>query len=652
MSSNKFLTHSEKRFRLYLPLVIALLAVSEKNSISQRYGSKYPVGIIPAELKANAHKVVRTSERVIAFNSPIDASIQTTLILTILNENAIQDAILVIPYDKFSRVHNISGTIYNEAGEKVEQVSGDKILDVSAISNISLFDDNRVKYFEPKYRTCPFTVEYHYEQKLNGFLDLPDWTPIEDFHTSVQSASFTLKVKNQGSVKYKPLNLQAEPDYSFDKAYHSLTWKLENLKAYLQEPFSPSLSDYSPTLLVTPLAFNLNNHPGSTETWQHFGQWIYQINKTQTTLPETTLRQITDLVKDCPSDYAKAKKLYEFLQQKTRYVSIQIGIGAWKPIAASEVDRLGYGDCKALTNYFQALLAAVGIPSVYTLVLAGDDAGPVLPDFAGTQFNHAFLCIPFGQDTTWVECTNQRIPFGYIGSFTDDRYVLLVDENKSRLTHSHAYSLDENRVNSRATLLLDEAGEATIKSCKSSSGIFFSERLQLMYLDQELQKKILYKDLNLPGISLLSYAFGREEKSGPEFTEILEWKVPSYASITGSRMLVSFNRLVQPAQTLRKLVERKSNITIRRPYALADTVQLTLPPGYSVESLPEPAIKSSPFGHASYEYLLNGNTITFIRNLTIFKGVYPANSYPTMVSFFNSITFQDGVKLWLIRAAP
>jgi hypothetical protein len=63
----------------------------------------------------------------------------------------------------------------------------------------------------------------------------------------------------------------------------------------------------------------------------------------------------------------KAKLIYDYVQQKSRYVSIQVGIGG-KPMDASDVDRLGYGDCKGLTNYTKVLRQ---VPS-YNTILYGD----------------------------------------------------------------------------------------------------------------------------------------------------------------------------------------------------------------------------------------------------------------------------------------
>ncbi|MEZ5148897.1 MAG: hypothetical protein R2759_17950 [Bacteroidales bacterium] len=48
---------------------------------------------------------------------------------------------------------------------------------------------------------------------------------------------------------------------------------------------------------------------------------------------------------------------------------------------AETVDRVGYGDCKALTNYTKSLMEAVQIPAVYNLVRAGDEASRIITGF-------------------------------------------------------------------------------------------------------------------------------------------------------------------------------------------------------------------------------------------------------------------------------
>mgnify|MGYP001126063175 FL=1 len=97
-----------------------------------------------------------------------------------------------------------------------------------------------------------------------------------------------------------------------------------------------------------------------------------------------------------------------------RYISVQIGIGGWKPISAEEVDENKYGDCKGLTNYTKALLRTVGIESNYCVVSAGSEIKDISEDFPSMQGNHVILNIPQeGKSDLWLECTSQDTPFNF-----------------------------------------------------------------------------------------------------------------------------------------------------------------------------------------------------------------------------------------------
>ncbi|WP_298288681.1 hypothetical protein [uncultured Lutibacter sp.] len=114
------------------------------------------------------------------------------------------------------------------------------------------------------------------------------------------------------------------------------------------------------------------------------------------------------------------------MQDKTRYISVQVGIGGLRPMLASDVDKLGYGDCKALTNYTKSLLDIVGVESYFTELYGGFDKIDMDFKTPSIQGNHVILNIPNEVNDIWLECTNQKVPFGYIANFTDDRDDIVV----------------------------------------------------------------------------------------------------------------------------------------------------------------------------------------------------------------------------------
>ncbi len=84
------------------------------------------------------------------------------------------------------------------------------------------------------------------------------------------------------------------------------------------------------------------------DSWTNFGAWIISLNKGRSVLPEETKKKLHSLTDGLKTTEEKVKVVYEYMQNRTRYVSIQLGIGGFQPFEASVVDQTGYGDCSGI----------------------------------------------------------------------------------------------------------------------------------------------------------------------------------------------------------------------------------------------------------------------------------------------------------------
>src|SRR5678816_2665900 len=109
---------------------------------------KYPVSSIPENLTKDANAVKRMEEIVFEIISLKEAVYHRKVVYTILNENGERYAAMVVGYDKLRKVSSIDGTLYDAKGNVLRKAKNKDIQDYSAVQDISLFDDNRVKVLD------------------------------------------------------------------------------------------------------------------------------------------------------------------------------------------------------------------------------------------------------------------------------------------------------------------------------------------------------------------------------------------------------------------------------------------------------------------------------------------------------------------------
>lgn len=605
----------------------------------------FPVKEIPDSLKTEAYAIVRSSKTIFTYKTPSSGSQYRYLALTVLNKNGDESAIFNEYYDKFRNISGLKIIIYDASGKKIKTVKTDEIIDNSVFTGSeTLITDGRFKAFRPVVNSYPYTIVTEYTVNYKGILGIPAWYPQTDNNISVQQSTYILKVASGLNVNIKEENCSHSNAIENNQSVY--TWEASNIKAFETELHMPRKPKHVISATIVPLKFEMDGKQGSMESWQSFGKWVNDLNNQENKISEKTRTEILNLTKDATSDYEKVKILYKYLQNKTRYVSINLGIGGWKPMDASVTDQFGYGDCKALSNYLQVLLKEVGVNSIYTYIYAG-----TIPeyDIPKNFFNHALITVPLANDTLFLECTNQHVPFGFLGRSTSDRQVLLITSDGGKLVYNKKYTAEQNLQSRRATVQFDSKGIAKIKVNTAYQGLQYENIFSVIYAGAEDQKKWMYKYVNIPSINIKSYRFSPDDKTLPVGNLEFEAEVSDYLTISSKRVFLPLNLMNRNEATPSTTKARKFDFELTYPYTDVDTINYILPTGLKIESVPADIDLKTKYGEYRTKTFVNGDTIQYVRFINSKTGLFPASEFSNFADYMKKVAKADAAKIALLR---
>lgn len=630
----------------YLLLLFLCLNISTKAQVN------YSVSAIPPTLRAGANAIVRNSEMELSMLSSDNVILKGKKAITILNKGGDDHADLFLYYNKNVSIKGVKGYILDASGSQIGKFALNNFIDRSAISDISLYEDDRVKYYSPAILSYPFTIVYEYELRLKQNLVLPDWYANQTPDLAVEKSSYTFKYNPADKVKIKAYNYTGQPEENLSEGLKTLTWSISNLPAFKHEPYAPDPDLFRIFVKIAPEQFSFYRTKGQASNWEDLGKWIYtDLIKSRQNLDPAVITEIKSMVADLKTDREKAKKIYEYMQEKTRYISVQIGIGGFQPMFANDVQRLGYGDCKALVNYMQSLLNIVDIPSMYCVVNAGNFKQQMDPEFASMdQGNHVILCLPLGKDTTWLECTSQTMPFGFLGDFTDDRSVLACTAEGGKLLHTPVLNTQMNETKRIADLKVDTKGNINgimTTTFKGSQYDIYESIINLPSTDQVNKLKQYY---DVDNINFEKVSLSQEKTDKPVTKENLSIKIPAYVPISNQNAYLIVN-LFNKLPATRTVTDRKLALYINRGYTDYDEITYQLPEGAELDYKPKDLEISNVYGSYRCSITKNGNTLVYHRKFVLNNGTHPPKDYQAFASFMNIVSNADRAKV-ILKLSP
>jgi hypothetical protein len=604
--------------------------------------SPYDTAKIAPELLPNAAVVIRLEEQTFDLKSIGKATYTYKTAFTILNKNGDDAASFAEYYNRNSTIFNLRATLYDSKGVKVKEYKSSDFNDRSAISDGSVYEDGRVKQLDFLYSDYPYTIEYSFIREYYGIASIPSWNPVPGFGYSVEKSQYIYKTPL--SISFKQLKGKGVTTDSIKvKDKMEYKWSCENVKAFEYEPLSTGLKNVTPWITLAPNDFEYDTFRGNMETWKNLGAWIYKLNSEPQLLPLPIKAKVASLTSDAKTSKEKISRLYQYLQANTRYVSVQLGIGGFKPINADKVAAVNYGDCKALSNYMKTLLNEAGIKS--NLVVIGYDMPSMNAKFASlSQANHMILCVPLQKDTVWLECTSQTTPAGHLDNGCSDKNVLLITEEGGKIVRSPLYKPEDNFQKRLVNVDLKETGEADISVVTEFGDAQYDQNHGSMLLEPTEQRKRIMNLLDIPNFQLNTVNYSQANKDVAVFKENISVKSTQLLTGSENRRFITLNLMNRRESVPAKVADRKTYFSMPYGYEDVDEVVISIPKGYTVEYLPKELLIESEFGKYLAKAEVKGNTIVYNRTQIMNGKKFTPDKYNSLVDFYNKIYKADKVK--------
>lgn len=571
---------------------------------------------IPDSLKKGAHAVMRLDEVSITYQSVGHYRESMHQLITVLDDSGEHHFHPAFAVDRFKKVMSLDVRILDANGVEVKRYGQKDFESFNYDDGYSLATDANYIRLEALHTTLPCTIDIKVEIDVSGSISPPSWSFVSKGN-AVESSRFSISMPAGLDLLYRKEHGAGEPVATLDKNVKSYMWTARGLPA--NGVIDPSTGRRRfPRLQLSVTPFQYGGYKGEIRNWRSFGKWFWDLYQ-EPAEPFSPARkeEIKSMFKNAGSSRQVIDSLYRYMQRNMRYVSIQLGIGGLKPFPVSFVDQKKYGDCKALTNYMRYLLLEAGIKSYPALINAGDDEEPIDTSFASSQFNHVILCVPFnGGDTTWLECTSKFTQPGVLGSFTENRYALLIREDGGHIVSTPRSVATGNILTTRMVVELDPDGSGKGELSMDCKGDFLQAYLEYRAkTTREEWKRYMVREAGLKEPDAFIIAEPRPMPGGQPLIQVAYEKVPVVNS--GGKLFIPL-RLVSLNPGSTKFSSSNEPTT---PFTRIDSSIYILPAGFHPQSLPPEQHMNTSFGSFETEYVFEkeSNRLVIRALLTIDK---------------------------------
>jgi len=553
------------------------------------------------------------------------------------------------------KISSLSAVTYNLQDGKVKKtkVSKKNIFDEKLNENISqkklTFPDIKEGIvLEFKYKlTSP------YEYSIDD-LDFQYAIPVKKFKTKIEIPEFY--TFNQRAKGFYSIPVKRNSKYialgNFRFTMNTLAYEAKDIPALKNdEPFVSNVYNYRGGIKFELAKRDLLKFGGSIDyfntSWDKVTKQIYQAQSFGGELKKSSYYKddLATLLASSKTEIEKIANIYQFVKSKVKWNGYY---GKYSDVGVRKAYKEGVGNSAEINLMLTSMLRNAGIEAHPVLVSSRSNGIPLFPTTKG--FNYVVSVAFIGEKYMLLDATEPYALPNVLPTRALNWNGRIVRKNGSSSwipLVSSKPALVNHTVN--AKINIDEGIiEGLIRSKYDNlSALNFRSRYNVMK-DEEVQSK-LEEDYN---IEIENFRINNKASLGKPIVRMVKFSSEDLIEGISNKLYINpllfFNRTVNPF----KSEERKFPVEFDSPWKTSYMISMSIPEGYSVESIPEPLAigMSDDIGIFKIQVKQTGNKINVMSSIEFNEVKINPSHYKELKGFYKQMIDKEAEKIILVKS--
>jgi hypothetical protein len=511
-------------------------------------------------------------------------------------------------------------------------------------------------------------IEYRWREVRGGALanyiqlDLAREIPVQRVKYSVKPLSLP---GFPWGMRVQTFQAQMPPMQKEKNGFYSFT--MTNVPAFREEPRMPPEYSVRPWMLVY---YSEDKKLDPRSYWNEYGRDIFEGNKSSLKLNDAVRAKAAEVVGDAATPEQKIERLFHFCRTQIRNAYDDAsGLTAEQREKLKEnkspADTLkrGVGTPRDIDLLFAAMATAAGLDARVATISDREDIffDATFPD---SIFLSTFvIAVRVGDHWRFYEPSSPYVPAGML-RWQQEGVTALISDPKEPLFLTTPISGHERSLTKRSAKLRLDAegaleGEVRIEYTGHFAASLKEDNDDETPAEREERLRETFKE-RLGTTEISEMKVENVDSSDKPFVYSFRIRVPGYAQRTGKRLFVPVAFFQRGQGPVFPTSTRRYDVYFHYPWSEEDSVEFTLPEGYTLDSAGSPV----PFNAGAlsrYEpraaVTKDGRTLIYSRkfyfNPRNDRGlvIFPSTSYEQLKRYFDEVHKQDGHTVSLKQAA-